>query len=152
MLGSGVDFSYLAIRLPEAKVTGTRILFDQLQEKDFSRAIEVNTLQQERGHIEHFGTSNPMWKLVSLPIDTLRRYTDECASCVNCPALEVWQAFLGSTKEFPLVCRLSQPDQRLSTTLDVGVETIGRKVPIVSRPFSPQETLFGCLPMRPWDT
>ena len=72
---------------------GARILIDQLQEKDYSRAIEVNTPQQVRGHIEHFIASNSMWRQVTGSNDTLPRYNDECAIWLNLPVLGVWQSF-----------------------------------------------------------
>ena len=98
MLVFAIGSSSLAIRPPEEKVAGARILFDHLHEKAYSRAIEVGNLQHVSGHIEHFSTSNSMWKLVTGPIDALLRYTDECDIWVSCPVLAVWRSFLRSKK------------------------------------------------------
>ena len=93
MLGFAIGSDASAIRLPDAKVAGARILFDQLREKAYSSAIESHTLQKVRRPIGHVSAPNSMWELVAGPVDTLLRYTDVCAIFVNCPALGVWQAF-----------------------------------------------------------
>ena len=93
MLGFAIDSNSVGIRLLEARVAGALSLFDQLQEKAYSISIGVNTPHQVRGHIEHCIASNSMWKLVTGPIDTMLRFTDECAIRANCLVFDVRQAF-----------------------------------------------------------
>ena len=79
MLGFNVDSSTLSISLPDVKVAGARALFEQLAEKTGSHVLEVVTLHQIRGHVEHFKSANSMCKFSTGPIDLLLRYTDERA-------------------------------------------------------------------------
>ena len=96
MPGFDIESEFLAITLPEAKVAGAWALFDGLRRKDGSRAVEISKLQQARGHIEHFRSSNASWGFLTGPIDTLLRYPDENAAWVNFPSLELRTAFWGS--------------------------------------------------------
>ena len=133
MLGFDIDSSTLSISLPDVKVAGARVLFEQLAEKTGPHVLEVVTLQQIRGHVEHFKSTNSMWKFLTGPIDLLLRYTDERAVWVNCPVPEIWQSFWNSLSLIfdTLPCesrwknlfrgslmRLLTPDQRLSIRLD----------------------------------
>ena len=68
VLGFGIDSESLRITLPEAKIAGDLVLFDQL-EKNGALALEVVTIQQIRGHIEHFRASNAIWEFLTGPID-----------------------------------------------------------------------------------
>ena len=133
MLGFNLNSHTLEISLPDVKVAGDRVLFQQLADGIGSHALEVVTLQQIRGHIEHFKAPNAMWRFLTGPIDLLLRYTDEMSVWANCPIPEVWQSFWNSLSLIFDVLpsesrwkdmfrgnliRLLTPEQRLSIRLD----------------------------------
>ena len=133
MLGFDINSNLLTISLPDAKITGARALFEKLFETRRCRALEVITLQQIRGHVEHFKAPNSLWKFLTGPIGLLLGYTDETAVWVNCPVPEVWVAFWDSMgvvfeqlasdaqwhKMFRgTLIRLLTPEQRLSVHLN----------------------------------
>ena len=57
-IGFDINSAQLSIRLPEAKVSGDRVVFGQLPQRSQPRDLEVETLQQNRCHIGHFETPN----------------------------------------------------------------------------------------------
>ena len=133
MLGFDINSRLLTISLPDAKIAGARVLFEKLFETRGFRTLEVITLQQIRGHVEHFKAPNALWEFLTRPIDLLLGYTDETAVWVNCPVQEVWVAFwdsmgiifeqLTSDTQWRrmfhgTLIRLLTPGQRLSVHLD----------------------------------
>ena len=101
MIGFSLDADTLAIKIPGAKVDGARVISDQLQEKAYSRALEVNAPNRYAGEIEHFSASNSMLKLLTGPIDTILQYTDGRAIWPSCPILGAWEASRGSLTLIP---------------------------------------------------
>ena len=135
MISFDINSQLMRITLPEAKIAGARVLFYQLRDKAGSRALEVVTSQQVRGHIVHFRDANAMWEFLTGPIDLLLRYTDEQANWVNFPDPEVWDSFWNSLSAvFGIMesehqwrkifqgnlLRLLSPEQRLSVHVDRG--------------------------------
>ena len=133
MLGFDINSELLHITLPGDKIAGARVLSDQMLGNVGSGAIEVATLQQIRGHIEHFRASNAIWRFLTGPIDFSLRYTDERAIWANFPVPEVWISFRNSTsiifcimesesmwRKIPQgsLIRPLTPEQRLSIRLD----------------------------------
>ena len=57
MLGFDIDAHPMTISIPDAKISGSRVLFDNLNESQGSMEIEAVTPQQVRGHVEHFKAS-----------------------------------------------------------------------------------------------
>ena len=90
MLVFEIDALLFASFLPDAKISGDRVLIEKLSELQGSRAIDAATFRQVRGHIEHSKAPNALWKFLTWPMDLLLRYTDEQAVCANCPIPEVW--------------------------------------------------------------
>ena len=84
-----IDSEFPRITLPEAKIAGDRVLFDQLGGKIGSSALELVTPQQIRGGVEHFRASSGIWRFLTGRIDLALRNTDERATWANFPAPEV---------------------------------------------------------------
>ena len=91
-----VNSSHMAIQLPEAKIDGSRIHFEQFGQLYPSRDVEVRPIQQLRVDIEHFRASNSMWNMLTCRIDLPLQYTGEKAQWVNFPVGDVWAAFRNS--------------------------------------------------------
>ena len=96
MMGFTIDSKSLMIRPPGAKIAGARVLFDELQAKAYCKDMEVNAIQQIRERLWNFRTSNSTWGLLTGPIDSMLRYTDECAILVDFPESEVRLNFCDS--------------------------------------------------------
>ena len=60
----------------EENDVGPRILVGELYEQFDTMVLAVRTLQQVRGHVEHFRAPNAMWEILTGPIDLIHRYTD----------------------------------------------------------------------------
>ena len=93
ILGIEFDTDSLQVRLPDAKIAGARILFEELLDKRDSQILCVKTLQQIRGVMEHFKTVNTIWMHLTAPVDALMVYGDETSNWIICPDKQVWDDF-----------------------------------------------------------
>ena len=138
MVGFEIDSSSPQITLPVEKVAGGRILFDQLEEKIGSRALEVAALHQIRGHIEQIRASNACWKFLTGPNDLLLQYTNERATRANFPAPEVWGSFRNSLS---IVFNLMQSESKWRKIYQgslLRLLTAGQRLPIRLGRISPR--------------
>ena len=155
MLGFGINSETLQIALPDGKIASDRVLSDCLEENQGSRALEVVTPQQVRGHIEPFLPSNAIWEYLTGPIDSLLQYTDERAICVNFPVPDVWGAFCNSMS---VVFNLLQSGNNCGRSIkavrcDCGPRNKGCLSTWAGhRPVSCPIDFRGYRPMRPWES
>ena len=95
-IGFEINTLNLAIRLPEQKRAGASVLFDQLFESFGSNSPRLLTLQQIRGNVEHFKSTNALWNYFTAPIDALLGCGDECGLWVMSANPDFWVAFWDS--------------------------------------------------------
>ena len=70
MLGLDINSASPSIAMPDPKIAGARALVGHRIEHQGSRALEMVTLQQARGHIEHFRSPNSKWNLPTPQLDS----------------------------------------------------------------------------------
>ena len=105
MLGFDIDSSALSSRLPGGEVAVARLLRDQLNDRFQSRAVEVRTSQQIRGHMGNLQTANHLRRCLAGPVDMLFRYSDESEIRANCRMVDIWDAIWAVIS---LICTLMQ--------------------------------------------
>ena len=92
-LGFHIDASTFPIRLPEQKRDVATVLSDDLFRAFGSNALRLNTLQQIRGNIEHFKSTNILRSYFASPIDALLGCGDESGLWVMGANPDFWTAF-----------------------------------------------------------
>ena len=93
ILGFIIDTSTMSITLPEAKIASAHVLMESILAWEDSHIMPIKSAQQLRGCMEHFCTANPIWKILSAPVDELLTFGDENNEWVSCPVIEIWQSF-----------------------------------------------------------
>ena len=83
----------MPIKLPEAKIVSAQVLIEGISVWKGSHVMLIKSAQQLRGCMEHFCTTNPVWKILATPVGELLTYGDENNEWVSCPVSEVWQNF-----------------------------------------------------------
>ena len=71
LLGFSIDLKKLTISLPEQKIEGAEVFFNELIDKRGSHFLTLLEVQQLRWHLEHFQATNEMWKTIKAPTDIL---------------------------------------------------------------------------------
>ena len=69
LIGFDIDSGNSTFRLREGEVVGDRLTFGKLYEQFTTMVLEVRTVQQVRGHIEHSRSPEAMWRFLTGPID-----------------------------------------------------------------------------------
>ena len=98
LLGFEINTVDLTIRFPEQKRAGASVLFDELFADFGSNTMRMITLQQIRGNIEHFKSTNTLWSYFTAPIDALLGCGDECNLWVVAANADFWIAFWPSVE------------------------------------------------------
>ena len=93
ILGFLVDTSTMGITLPEAKIVSAQVLMEKILAWKGSQVMLIKSMQQLRGCMEHFSTTNPIWRVLAAPVDHLLTFGDENNQWVSCPQAETWHAF-----------------------------------------------------------
>ena len=63
LIGFAFNLKDITISLPEQNMTGAKVFFSDLFGKQGSHFLTLLEVQQPRGHLEHFQTTNEMWGL-----------------------------------------------------------------------------------------
>ena len=100
MVGFDIDDTLRNISIPDAKISGDRVLFGRLSENQGSLALEVVTLHQVRCRIEDSRPPDALWGPPTGPIDLSLQYTDERAICVNFPSPAAWKSIWNSSPSY----------------------------------------------------
>ena len=93
ILGFVFYTSNMTITLPEAKIASAQTLIEGILQWKNSQVMLIKAAQQLRGCMEHFSTTNQIWKILSTPVDELLTYTDENNEWASCPHAEIWTSF-----------------------------------------------------------
>ena len=104
-MGIGTDFSgfpcnleNLTISLPEQKMGGAKVFPNALFDKRGSHFLTLLEVHQMRGNLEHFQTTNEMWKTIKAPTDILLGHSDVNSMYIRCPNTKVRQMVWDSTQ------------------------------------------------------
>lgn len=97
-LGFQIEADNLAIRLPEQKRAGATVLFGALFASFGRNCLRSNNLQQERGNIEHFKSTNSLWIYFTAPIDARLGFGDEAGRWVMSANPDFRTAFWASVE------------------------------------------------------
>ena len=93
ILGFVVDLKELTITLPHHQVANARVFIDELLAKNGSHFLTIIELLQLRGNLEHFSTTNGVWRLIKNATGKLLGHPDEQGSYVRCPNPTMWGFF-----------------------------------------------------------
>ena len=71
IVGFKFDTCSMAIVLPEAKIVAAQILTEGILQWTGTHVMMIESAQQLRGRMGHFGTTNPAWEVLAAPVGDL---------------------------------------------------------------------------------
>ena len=105
LLGFTFDLSRLAITLPEEKMAGVRILLDHFFDVKRSQVMQLLEVQQLRGHMEHFRSTNEVWGIVKGPLALCLVSQMKSDVMSDFPNPAVWENFRDPLSIIETQCR-----------------------------------------------
>ena len=90
LLGFVFNLDTVTITLPDAEIGDAKALFSTFLLTMGSQMVTLLDSQQLRGHIEHFQSTNEVWKLATGPTDALLTCSDELNVYIRCPDPRMW--------------------------------------------------------------